>query len=162
LLAALALAGLGVAAAASIRRFKRLRKTSLQRPPLAIIKRRFHLQRERLEAKFVQLAATSADAATRRWAECSFADDVAYVQSRATGEFAAFVAVTIAPSDLEAAGYALADPNRTSQAGTAIFRFDRDHWETDGRAIRNLTPAEAVRQYRNEFVVVSQEVAPPA
>jgi hypothetical protein len=158
----LAIVGLAVAAAAIIGRFRRLRKSSSQRPPLAIIKRRFHAQRERLEAKFVHLAATSSDAETRRWAGCSFADDVAYVRSRATGELAAFVAVTISPEDAETTGYGFAGANRSSQAGTAIFRFDRDHWETDGRAIRNLSPAEAVRHYRSEFEVVSQEVAHPA
>ncbi len=160
-LVALAVAGLAVAAAL-VGRLKRLRRNALPRPPLAIIKRRFHAQRERLEAKFVQLAANSADAETRRWAGCSFADDVAYVRSRATGELAAFVAVTVTPEEAESAGYVVPDPNRTFQAGTAIFRFDRDHWETDGRAIRNLSPAEAVRQYRSEFEVVSHEVAHPA
>ena len=140
----------------------RLRRNALpSRPPLAIIKRRFHAQRERLEAKFVQLAANSADAETRRnWAGCSFADDVAYVRSRATGELAAFVAVTVTPEEAESAGYVVPDPNRTFQAGTAIFRFDRYDWETDGRAIRNLSPAEAVRQYRSEFQVASHEVGP--
>ena len=28
------------------------------------------------------------------------------------------------------------------RAATAVFRFDRNHWETDGRAIFNLSPAE--------------------
>ena len=59
----------------------------------------------------------------------------------------------------EAAGFGFPEPGRTLPSGTAIFRFDRDHWETDGRAIRNLTPAEAVRHYRNEFQVVEQEIA---
>ena len=99
-----------------------------------MIKRRFHAQRERLEAKFVQLAATSSDAETRRWASCSFADDVAYVRNRSTGELAAFVAVTITPEDFaEPVGFGFPEPGRTLPSGTAIFRFDRDHWETDGR-----------------------------
>jgi hypothetical protein len=158
----LAVVGLGLVATAIVARFRRLGKRSVRRPPWAIIKRRFHAQRERLEAKFVQLAATSHNAETRRWAGCSFADDVAYVRSRATGELAAFVAVSISPDDTESADYVGPDSRRSTQAGTAIFRFDRDHWETDGRAILNLNPAEAVRHYRDEFEVVSQEVAHPA
>ena len=153
-------------AVALVQRVRQRRNTSSPKPPLAIIKRRFHAQRERLEAKFVQLAAVSADAEMRRWAGCSFADDVAYVRSRATGELAAFVAVTVTPDltpdDAESVAYGAADANRTFQSGTAIFRFDHDHWETDGQAIRNLSPAEAVRHYRSEFEVVGQEVAHPA
>ncbi len=159
LLESLAIVGLAVAAAAIVARLRRFRKKSFRKPPLAVVKRRFHAQRERLEAKFVQLAATSTNLETRRWADCSFADDVAYVRNRATGELAAFVAVTISPEDAPSVGALSLDAGSNSSAGTAIFRFDRDHWETDGRAILNLNPAEAVRHYRDEFEVVSQEVA---
>jgi hypothetical protein len=125
--------------------------------PLVQAKRRFHMQRERLEAKFLQLAAEKAPPDAPRWADCMFADDVAYARNRATGELSAFVAVTLAPEDL--------DPDLPAgaadhlQAGTAVFRFDRDHWETDGRAILNLTPLEAIHHFRNELKIVGNELA---
>ncbi len=104
---------------------------------------------ERLEAKFVQLAAAHA-AQAPRWADCTFADDVAYVRSRTTGELSAFVAVTMATEDRTRLPRPVGAVGNL-QAGTAVFRFDRDHWETDGRAILNLSPNEAVHHYGDNW-----------
>ena len=122
-------------------------------------KRRFHAQRERLEAKFIQLAAAHATPDAPQWTDCTFDDDVAYVRSRTTGELSAFVAVTIAMEDSDGLPQHSADAVGNLQAGTAVFRFDRDHWETDGRAILNLTPNEAVQHYHNDIEVVEEEFA---
>ncbi len=59
-------------------------------------KRKFHIQREWLEARFLQRAEAHVKPNAPRWADCTFADDVAYVRNRVTGELSAFVAVTIA------------------------------------------------------------------
>ena len=45
------------------------------------------------------------------------------------------------------------------RTGTAVFRFDRDHWETDGRVILNLSPDEAIRFNQNDLEMVGQEMA---
>jgi hypothetical protein len=122
-------------------------------------KRGFHVQRERLEAKFIQLAANQAKPDAPRWADCSFADDVAYVRNRATGELSAFVAVSIATEEPDRSMAGTADAVGNLQAGTAVFRFDRDHWVTDGRAILNLSPSEAVKYYRDDLEIVAEEFA---
>ena len=122
-------------------------------------KRRFHVQRERLEAKFIQLAAACSKADAPRWSDCFFADDVAYVRNRTTGELSAFVAVNIATEEIERSLHSSADAVGNLQAGTAVFRFDRDHWETDGRAILNLSPIEAVQFYRDDFEIIGEELA---
>jgi hypothetical protein len=126
---------------------------------LAQARRGFHIQRERLEAKFVQLAAAHAKPDAPRWADCNFADDVSYVRNRATGELSAFVAVTIADDEFEGSFGASSERVGNLQAGTAVFRFDHDHWVTDGRAILNLSPGEAIRQYKAEIEIVSEEPA---
>jgi len=138
--------------------FRRTKRRKTPAPaPLVQAKRRFHIQRERLEAKFLQLASAKAPPDTPRWADCMFADDVAYVRHRTTGELSAFVAVTLATEDLNPDMPAGAADHL--QAGTAVFRFDRDHWETDGRAILNLTPLEAIHHFRNEIEIVGEELA---
>jgi len=125
------------------------------KPParLVLAKRRFHFQREWLEAKFLQLADAQRTPAARRWTDCTFADDVAYVRDRRTGELSAFVAVSLAAEAPDAGA------SDDWQAATAVFRFDRDHWETDGRAILNLSPTEAIQFYRNDLEVVGEELA---
>ena len=131
----------------------------LRRAPLAQAKQRFHAQRERLEAKFVQLATGHVGPNAPRWIDCTFDDDVAYVRSRTTGELSAFVAVSIATEESEAAIRGSSDAIGNLQAGTAVFRFDRDHWETDGRAILNLSPNEAVHRFAADWEIVSEDFA---
>lgn len=134
------------------------RKTS-RAGRLVQAKRRFHVQRERLEAKFIQLVAAHAKPDAPRWADCTFADDVAYVRNRSTGELSAFVAMTLAAEEYDRSAHGTADAVGNLQAGTAVFRFDGDHWATDGRAILNLTPNEAVHYYGNDFEIVAEELA---
>ena len=132
----------------------------------------FHAQRERLEVKFIHLAAANAQSRSLNWADCDFDDDVAYVRNRTSGELSAFVAVTVS-ADLPIGGTSqcptewaddapsgMGDVLGNLRAGTAVFRFDRDHWETDGRAILNLSPAEAIRFYQNDLEMVDEELAP--
>lgn len=146
------LAALGVA-------LRRIRRKPTAGTPLIQAKQRFHAQRERLEAKFIQLAAAHANPDAPQWADCMFDDDVSYVRSRTTGELSAFVAVTISSDDLDAAVRGAADAVGNLQAGTAVFRFDFDHWVTDGRAILNLSPSEAVQHFQNDLEVVAEEFA---
>ena len=127
-------------------------------PRFAQVRREFHLQRERLEAKFVQLGMIPAKPDAPRWTGCDFDDDVAYARNRTTGELTAFVGVTIEIDDADDSCGAK-DAVGNLRAATAIFRFDRDHWETEGRALFNLTPVEAIRYYRRELEPLGQEVA---
>lgn len=121
--------------------------------------RDFHRHRERLEAKFMILGMTENRAAEDRWDDCRFDDDVAYARSRASGELSAFVAVTIhleAPSDPLMIETNLGG---TSCEATAVFRFDGSHWDTEGRAIFNLTPTEAIHFFERDLEMVGQELA---
>lgn len=122
-------------------------------------RRDFHRQRERLEAKFVVLGMSSTRPAGLRWVDCDFDDDVAYARSRTTGELSAFVAVTIALDDSEEPPLSPVDDLASLRAATAVFRFDGRHWETDGQAIFNLSPTEAIHLYQRDLEMVGREVA---
>jgi len=126
---------------------------------LAQARKEFHKQREWLEVKFISLATTQGKADAPRWSNCEFDDAVSYVRHRTTGELSAFVEVTMA---LEGIGHLVTsatDLMSNLQAGTAVFRFDKDHWVTDGRVILNKNPNEAIRYYQNDWEVVGQEMA---
>ena len=95
-----------------------------------------------------------------RWTDCDFDDAVAYVRNAPPASFSAFVAVTVAMESLsDPLTHSASDLIGNLRAGTAVFRFDRDHWETDGRAILNLSPNEAIRFYQHDLEVVGQESA---
>lgn len=125
----------------------------------ALACRDFHRQRERLETKFVQLGIVGTKPDGPRWSDCQFDDDVAYARSRSTGELSAYVAVTIEMESQE--NHSSASPGAVGnlRAATAVFRFNGNHWETDGRAIFNLTPTEAIHFYHRDLEMVGQEVS---
>ena len=129
-------------------------RAAVRNARFADARRDFHLRREWLEAKFIGRAASNAKGDAFRWVECEFDNDVAYVRNRSTGELDAFVAITVGLEDTD-------DHRRTDryQAGTAVFRFLRSHWDTEGVALLNLTPSEAVRFYQENLEIVAHELA---
>jgi len=134
-------------------------RARLQRAEYQRFRSAFHLQRERLEAKFFELAGASGKPRGLRWTDCSFDDDVTYARHRQTGELCAFVAAAIAFEAIEGGGMEDVEAVGNLRAATAVFRLDRGRWETDGRAIFNLNPAEAILYYQDNLVLVGQEPA---
>jgi len=132
-------------------------RTASREARLAQTRHDFHWQRERLEAKFIRLASSKAGPNAPFWDDCEFDDDVTYVKNRKTGELSAFVALTVAVGGC--VDSTSGDRGRLGnlRAGTAVFRFDDSHWETDGRAILNLSPTEAIRFYQSRLEMVGQE-----
>jgi hypothetical protein len=133
-------------------------RAAMNRSRLADARRDFHWQRERLEVKFIQLAWTNAKPSGPRWSECEFEDDVSYVRNRNTGELSAFVEVTVTVTETEDQLDFGPGAVPSVRAATAIFRFDGRHWETDGRAILNLSPSEAIRFYQDDLEIVGEEL----
>ncbi len=119
--------------------------------------RDFHRQRERLEAKFLQLAGRSGKPRGLEWTNCDFEDEVVYARDRRTGELSAFVGVTISFEAVTGGGMEDVEAVGNLRAATAVFRIDKGHWSTEGRAIFNLNPAEAVLYYQDHLELVSEE-----
>jgi hypothetical protein len=122
-------------------------------------RKEFHKQREWLEVKFISLAGTQGGPDSPRWSNCEFDDAVSYVRHRTTGELSAFVAVTVALEGIGHASNTATDLMSNLQAGTAVFRFEKVRWVTDGRVIHDLSPNEAIRAYQSDLEMVGQEMA---
>ena len=122
-------------------------------------RREFHLQREHLEAKFFELAASSGKPRGLEWTSCEFDDEVSYARNRESGDLAALVGVTISfaaivggdMEDVEAVG--------NLRAATAVFVYVDQHWRTEGRAIFNLSPTEAIRHFHSSLEMVAHDPA---
>lgn len=123
---------------------------------LAEARRDFHRQRERLEAKFVQLGSYPANRDAPRWMDCDFEDDVAFARNRTTGELTALVGVSIEIEELDIPS-ARSGEETSPRAATAVFRFLGNRWDTDGRAIFNFTPTEAIRFYQRDLEMIGHE-----
>ncbi|HEY5315381.1 MAG TPA: hypothetical protein VIK18_22815 [Pirellulales bacterium] len=120
-------------------------------------RRHFHQHRERLEAKFFELASGSGKPRGLRWTDCDFDDDVTYARDRRSAELCAFVAVTIAFDAIEGGLMEGVEAVGNLRAASAVFRLDHGRWQTDGRAIFNLSPSEAIAYYQDNLVLVGHE-----
>ncbi len=123
----------------------------------AVARRDFHFQRERLEAKFVSLGHLGTSGP--HWADCDFDDDVAYARSRRSGRLSALVAVTLEVEDTDDLSFLPESRSRDLRNATAMFHFNGEHWDTEGRAIFNLTPTQAINYYQPDLEMVAQELA---
>lgn len=128
-------------------RFMRRRETKVD---LGRARQQFHLRREWLEANFLTLAAQSGKPRGLQWSDCDFEDAVSFARDRHTGRLRAFVGVTISFEAIIGGGME-DNPNVSNRrAATAVFNLDGDAWSTDGRAIFNLNPEQAIEHFRQE------------
>jgi hypothetical protein len=119
------------------------RRTTIERA-----RKLFHLQRERLEFRFVQLASQGYRPRGLELTDCDFDDEVSFARDRHNGRLRAYVAVTIHFRAIEGGGME-DNPNVDNpKAGSAEFRLDGSDWGTDGRVVFNLNPVEAIQHYR--------------
>jgi hypothetical protein len=126
---------------------------------LARARREFHRQREQLEARFLTRAGSCGKPRGLRWSDCNFEDDVTYARDRRNRRLSAFVAVTISFEAVEGGGMEENENVRNLRAATAVFDYDRGRWNTDGRAIFNLNPTEAIQFYQANLELVAHEAA---
>jgi hypothetical protein len=111
----------------------------------------FRLQRERLEAKFVQAAQATGKPRGLRWKNCHFESEVTFVRDKHTGEIAALVGVTVHFEAIE--GSDMEDnPNVAHpRSASAVFFFHKGHWNTVGKAVFNMSPVEALEHFKNQY-----------
>jgi hypothetical protein len=131
-----------------------------QEKSLARARREFHLRREQLEAKFLTRAGESGKPRGLRWVDCDFENDVTYARDKRSGDLSAFVGVTISFEAIQGGGMEDVEAVGNLRAATAVFSFDeKRQWYTEGRAIFNLNPAEAIQYYQANLELVAQEAA---
>jgi hypothetical protein len=136
----------GLAIALAWAAMRRPRRTTVERA-----RKLFHLQRERLEFRFFQLAAQIRKPRGLELVDCDFEDEVAFARDRHNGRLRAYVGVTIRFQAIEGGGME-DNPNVDNlKAGSAEFRLDESDWGTDGKVHFNVNPDEAIQRYQQEL-----------
>jgi hypothetical protein len=111
----------------------------------------FALQRERLEAKFLDMAAASGKPRGLRWKDCDWASEVRFARDRTTGQLAALVAVTIRFEAIEGGDMEHVPAVGNLREATAVFYFSRGQWHTSGKALFNMNPDEALDHFKGRY-----------
>ncbi len=111
----------------------------------------FRFQREMLEAKFFDIAATLGKPRGLRWIDCRWEDNVTFARDRQTGLLTAFVAVNIRFEAIEGGDMEDVAAVDTLRDAAALFHYQNGRWGTGGRALFNLNPDEALIRLENQF-----------
>lgn len=109
----------------------------------------FRLQREMLEAKFLELGRSKGMADGVAWSDCEFDGDSQFARHLKSGQLVAFVEVTV-HFESEAASIDSETIGANRQA-TAVFQYHHGQWGTNGRALFDMTPAEALEHFQGEY-----------
>lgn len=111
----------------------------------------FHLQRERLELKFLELAGKSGKPRGLRWVDADWNDAVKYLRDRRTGDMVALVGITVRFEAVPGEGME-DNPNVSNlRDATAVFNYQRSQWMTEGRALFNMSPETAIDRYHDQY-----------
>ncbi len=117
----------------------------------------FMLQRERLEANFLQSAAGSGKPRGLRWKDCEWEQEIVFARERSSGQLAALIAVTIQFEAIEGSDMEGLPAVGNLRNASAVFFFQRGHWHTVGKAIFNMNPNEAVEHFKNQYERVTPQ-----
>ncbi|MCH8829183.1 MAG: hypothetical protein IID45_06355 [Planctomycetes bacterium] len=114
----------------------------------------FRMQRERLEAKFFDLAAASGKPRGLRWVECEWFSAVAFARDLTSGLLTAFVAVNVRFEAVEGSDMEEVAAVGTIRDATALFHFRHGQWGTGGRALFNMNPEDAISRLQGQFELI--------
>ena len=111
----------------------------------------FRLQRERLQSLFFDAASATGKPRGLRWKQCTFEASMELVRERATGVLLALVPVTIAFEAIEGGPMEGVEAVGNLRTATAVFSYIRGHWETAGKAVFNMGPAQTIAHFGGQY-----------
>src|SRR5262245_15857561 len=111
----------------------------------------FALQRERLEGQFFTAASATGKPRGLRWKRCEFDGAAQYARDKHSGQIIALLPVTIQFEAIEGGDMEGVAAVSNLRNASAVFFFDRGQWQTVGKAVFNMNPAEALAHFHNQY-----------
>ncbi|NQV25207.1 MAG: hypothetical protein HQ518_12655 [Rhodopirellula sp.] len=124
---------------------------SLQRREAETAVRNFRTQRERLEAKFFDIASRLGKPRDLRWLDCDWQDRVTFGREVESGLLTAFAAVEIRFEAVEGGDMEDVAAVSTVRDAAALFHYKNGNWGTGGRALFNMNPADALERLNDQY-----------
>jgi hypothetical protein len=112
---------------------------------------RFAAEREHLKAQFFAAAAASGKPRGLRWKECQWNELIEWVRDKQSGQIHALVGVTISFEAIEGGDMEGVEAVGNLRNASAVFFLQGGLWQTAGRAVFNLNPAEAVEHFKGSY-----------
>lgn len=141
---ALALAGLTVF-------FWRQGKRFDPRVQLANARAMLEKERPRLQTQFFAAASASGKPRGLRWKECQWSDLIEWVRDKQSGQILVLVGVTISFEAIEGGDMEGVEAVGNLRSASAVFFLQDGQWQTAGRAVFNLNPADAVEHFKGTY-----------
>jgi len=111
----------------------------------------FEEQKAALPAKFLLAATATGRPRGLRWRTCDLHDDSLFARDRVTGELYALVGTTVSFEAIAGGDMEEVEAVGNLRWATAIFVYRQGEWSTDGQAVFNLEPAQALEHYRESL-----------
>jgi len=108
-----------------------------------------------LEPAFLAAAAATGKPRGLRWTGCQLQRGAVFARDKATGELYALVGATVSFEAVAGGGMEEVEAVGNLRAATAVFVFRNGQWTTDGRAVFNLEPAEAIKRFSDSLEPVA-------
>lgn len=119
--------------------------------PIAFARAEFERRRTELERQFFAAASHSGKPRGLRWTRCEWSPAVELARDRQSGQLLALVGVTIAFEAIEGSDMEGLPAVGNLRNASAVFAFDGLHWTTNGRAVFNLNPDEAIQHFGTQY-----------
>lgn len=119
--------------------------------------RQFKIQREQLEAKFMDLAQSIGKPRGLRWLDSDWLSAVTFARDRQTGLITAFAGINIRFEAIEGGDMEDVAAVSTIRDGVAVFHYQNGSWGTGGKALFNMNAEEAIRRLTAQFEPVPGE-----
>ena len=113
--------------------------------------REFRRQREFLEARFFDLAASLGKPRDLRWIECDWQTSVTFARDKHSRLLTAFVAVEIRFEAVEGGEMEGVAAVSNIRDAAAVFHYERGQWGTGGRALFNMNANDALIRLQGQF-----------
>lgn len=117
----------------------------------------FDHRRSELEPAFLAAAAATGKPRGLRWTRCQLQPGAVFARDRANGELFALVGATISFEAIEGGDMEEVEAVSNLRAATAVFVFRDRQWTTDGRAVFNLEPSEALTRYSDSLAPIADD-----
>jgi hypothetical protein len=122
-----------------------------QRRHIRTAREEFDARRQLLSDEFLRAASATGKPRGLRWVACDWNPETAFARDRKTGQLAALVAVTIRFEAVEGGDMEGVEAVGNLRHASAVFFYDRGRWQTAGRALFNLGPAEALAHLHEQY-----------